>query len=113
MTPVALSVNDQCILDGRVRPLVTAELIAEQRESPFGPQSPGLTEVMDFVRRSPDPDLPRYIVLDTPAGFVIAARSPTAGQPPVPLDPPVVLPSRAGAEHTIFRFRLTDYGLLA
>lgn len=110
---MALSVNDRYILDDRVRPLVTAELIAEQRESPFGPQSPALAEVMDFIRRSPDPDLPRYIVLDTPAGFVIAARSPMPGQPPVPLDPSVVLPSRADAEHAIFRLRLADYGVLA
>jgi hypothetical protein len=110
---MALSDNDRHILERRLKPLVTADLIAEQLADPFGPQSPALTEVMDFLRRSPDPELPRYIVLDTAAGFVIAERSATPGHPPTPLHPPMVLPDRAAAEHAIFRLRLRDYGVIA
>jgi hypothetical protein len=110
---VALSENDRYILEHRVRPLVTEELLAEQRERPFGPQSPAMVDVLDFLRRSPDPELPRYIVLETGAGFVIAERSSRPGVAPTPLVPPRVLPTRGAAEHAIFRLRLQDYGVLA
>lgn len=110
---MALSENDRYILEHRVKPLVTDEVIAEQRADPFGRQSPALAEILDFLRRSPDPDLPRYIVLETTDGFVVAIRSDVPGHPPTPLDPPVVLPDRGSAEHTIFRHRLRDYGAWA
>jgi hypothetical protein len=96
-----------------VKPLVTDDLIAEQRERPFGPQSTAMVEVLDFLRRSPDPDLPRYIVLETPAGFAIAHRPATPGAAPTPLAPPSVLPTRGAAEHAIFQLRLRDYGVIA
>jgi hypothetical protein len=108
---VVLSVNDRHILENRVKPLVTDALIAEQAADPFGPQSPALTEVLDFLRRGPDLDLPRYIVLDLAAGFVLAARADGPGEPPVPLEPPLVRPTRAAAEHAIFLLRLRDYGV--
>jgi len=108
---MALSENDRYILEHRVKPFVTADLVAEQRERPFGRQSVAMIEVLDFLRRSPDPDLPRYIVLDTAAGFEIAERSARPGAAPVPITPALVLPTREAAEHAIFRLRLKDYGI--
>ena len=108
---MALTENDRYILEHRVRPLITPELLAEQAEFPFGPQSTAMVEVLDFLRRSPDPDLPRYIVLETAEGFVIAERPGRPGIAPAPLDPPAVLPDRGAAEHAIFRLRLRDYGI--
>ena len=55
---MALSLHDAEILARRVRGLVDAELVAEHRERPFGPHSPALIEVLDFLRRNPDPELP-------------------------------------------------------
>jgi hypothetical protein len=110
---MALSENDQYILDNRVKLLVTDALLAEQREDPLGRQSTAMVEVLDFLRRSPDPDLPRYIVLDTGEGFVIAARSSTPGTAPTPIEPAAVLPTRAAAENAIFELRLKDYGVIA
>jgi hypothetical protein len=67
-------------------------------------------EVLDFLRRSPDPDLPRYVVIDAGDGFVVADRADRAGDPPVPMDD-VLFGSRADAEHAVFLRRLTDYGI--
>lgn len=92
---------------------MTDELIAEQRERPFGPQSPAMIEVLDFLRRSPDPELPRYIVLDTDDGFVLAIRSPAPGGVPIPLPGSERLATRGDAEHAIFLKRLTDYGVIS
>jgi hypothetical protein len=108
---MALTENDRYILEHRVRPLITPELLAEQREFPFGPQSSAMIEVLDFLRRSPDPDLPRYIVLETAGGFVIAERASRPGIAPTPIEPPTVLADRGAAEHAIFLLRLKDYGV--
>jgi hypothetical protein len=108
---MALSANDRYILEHRVKPLVTDALLAEQREDPFGRQSTALIEVLDFLRRSPDPELPRYIVLDMAAGFVVATRSDSRGVAPTPIEPSRVLPDRGAAEHAIFLLRLKDYGV--
>ncbi|MGA1837422.1 hypothetical protein VD659_10865 [Herbiconiux sp. 11R-BC] len=109
---MVLSENDRYILDHRVRPLVTPELIAEQRDRPFGPQSTAMKEVLDFLRRSPDPELPRYIVLDLDGDFELAVRSDRPGGPPVPLSPRVTYPDRGAAEHAVFLLRLTDHGVI-
>lgn len=108
---MSLSLHDSEILNRRVRGLVDEELLAEHRERPFGPHSPALIEVLDFLRRNPDPERPRYLVLDTGEGFALGARAPSRGDPPVRLDGEV-LPSREAAEHLVFRRRLADYGAL-
>ncbi|CAN5190033.1 hypothetical protein BH11ACT2_BH11ACT2_11070 [soil metagenome] len=110
---VALSENDRYILDTRIKAIVTDEVIAEQRERPFGPQSTAMIEVLDFLRRSPDPDLPRYIVLDTGDGFSIALRSDHPGAAPAPLEDAVSYATRGEAEHAVFIKRLTDYGVIS
>jgi hypothetical protein len=107
---MALSLHDEEIRRRRVRGLVGRELIAEHRERPFGPHSPALIEVLDFLRRSPDPELPRYLVLDTGAGFALGTRAPHRGDPPRQLGGEVAA-SRAEAEHAVFLRRLADYGL--
>jgi len=109
---MALSEHDRYLLEHRVRHLVTEPLLAEQRRNPLGRPSPALIEVLDFLRRSPDPELPRYLVLTTLDGFVIAERPAAPGLPPTPIAPRRVLPTRADAEHAIFRLRLRDYGML-
>lgn len=109
---MALSENDRYILETRVMKLVTPELIAEQREYPFGPQSVDMIEVLDFFRRSPDPTLPRYILVDTEDGFVVAARSSVPGEVPVPVEGIAPFATRGEGEHQIFLLRLTDYGVI-
>jgi hypothetical protein len=108
---MALSLHDEEILRRRVRSLVDAELLTEHRERPFGAHSPALVEVLDFLRRNPDPELPRYLVLDTGEGFAIGVRAERRGAPPVRLDGEL-LATRAEAEHAVFRRRLEDYGAL-
>jgi hypothetical protein len=108
---MALGLQDAAIRDG-LRPLVTRALIAEHRRAPFGPHSPDLTRVLDFLRRNPDPELPRYLVLDEGACFRIAMRAPDREAPPLPADAER-FPDRAAAEHGVFLRRLRDYGLLA
>lgn len=109
---MALSLHDGEILERRVRGLVDEALVAEHRERPFGPHSPALIEVLDFLRRNPDPQRPRYLVLDTGAGFVVGIRAERRGDPPVLADDEL-LASRAAAEHAVFLRRLADYGVLA
>ena len=106
-----LSLHDEEILRRRVRSLVDAELLAEHRERPFGPHSPALIEVLDFLRRNPDPELPRYLVLSDGGEFELGVRGPGRGDPPVALGSER-LPTRAEAEHAVFRRRLADYGAL-
>ncbi|UFS58654.1 hypothetical protein [Subtercola endophyticus] len=108
-----LSENDKYILENRVKPLVTDELLEEQRQRPFGPQSPDMVEVLDFLRRSPDSELPRYIVLETADGFLLGTRVDEPGGSPVLLYPATVYATRGEAEHAVFRLRLKDYGALA
>jgi hypothetical protein len=109
---MALSVLDHDILERRVRGLVTAELVAEHRAYPFGPHSPALIEVLDFLRRNPDPERPRYLVLDTEDGFAIAHRGRPPGAPPTPAGDDRH-PTREAAEHAVFLRRLHDYGIPA
>ncbi len=78
---------------------------------PFGPHSPALIEVLDFLRRNPDPERPRYLVLDTGAGFAIGERAAERGAAPRRTGEEL-LESRAEAEHAVFLRRLADYGAL-
>jgi hypothetical protein len=107
---MTLSFSDRAILERRVRGLVTPALVAEHREHPFGPHSPELVEVVDFLRRNPDPDLPRYLVLRTGERFCIAARAALPGAPAQRAEE-ADHPSRAEAEHAVFLRRLADYGM--
>ncbi|MGX6449941.1 hypothetical protein ACVU7I_18040, partial [Patulibacter sp. S7RM1-6] len=86
--------------------------LAEHRERPWGPHSPGLVEVLDFVRRNPDPERPRYLVLDLGGAFAVGRRGPTPGAPPDRVDA-VTHPTREAAEHAVFLRRLRDYGVAA
>lgn len=104
---------DQTILERRIRPLVTADLIARHGARPFGPHDPDVLEVLHFVRRSPDPELPSYFVLaqGDPQRWFAGARPPGRGEPLTALDD-TTYGSRAEAEHGVFVRRLADYGLL-
>jgi hypothetical protein len=109
---MALSIHDKEILRRRVYGLVDDELLAEHRERPFGPHSPRLIEVLDFLRRNPDPECPRYLVLDDGEGFELGVRSAERGAPPTSLDGGERFTARAEAEHAVFLRRLADYGAL-
>ncbi len=108
---MTLSLHDEEILRRRVYGLVDEELVAEHRERPFGPHSPALIEVLDFLRRNPDPERPRYLVLDDGDGFEVGLRSATRGAPPTPAGEERFA-TRAEAEHAVFLRRLADYGAL-
>jgi hypothetical protein len=109
---LTLSIHDEEILRRRVYGLVDDELLAEHRERPFGPHSPRLIEVLDFLRRNPDPECPRYLVLDDGEGFEVGVRSSERGAPPASLDGDECFATRAEAEHAVFLRRLADYGAL-
>ena len=102
--------QDRAIRD-RLAGMVTPGLVAEHRRSPFGPHSPALAEVMDFLRRNPAPDRPRYVVLREGDGFAIGVR-PAVRDAAVASAGDERFPTRAGAEHGVFLRRLADYGLL-
>jgi hypothetical protein len=108
-----LAPADQTILQRRVRPLVTAELVARHGARPFGPHDHDVLEVLHFLRRSPDPELPSYFVLalGEPQRWSVGTRSPGRGEPLEAVDE-VTYPTRAAAEHAVFTRRLADYGLL-
>jgi hypothetical protein len=108
---LSLSLHDEEILRRRVYGLVDESLVAEHRDRPFGPHSPALIEVLDFLRRNPDPELPRYLVLDDGEGFEIGLRAADRGGPPASLGGER-LKTRAEAEHAVFLHRLADYGAL-
>jgi hypothetical protein len=109
---MALSVLDHDILERRVRGLVDDALIAEHRQRPFGPHSPELIEVLDFLRRNPDPERPRYVVLATADAFAVGHRGRPPGAPAT-LDGDDRYPTREAAEHAVFLRRLNDYGIPA
>jgi hypothetical protein len=113
---MSLTASDRSILDRRVRPLVTAQLIAEHRSDPFGQlgHSSELTEVLHFLRRNPDPDRARYLLVKAgePPRWQVTARGARAGDPLRIVDD-TRYPSRADAEHAVFLRRLGDYGLAA
>ena len=108
---MALSIHDVEILRRRVYGLVDDELLAEHRERPFGPHSPRLIEVLDFLRRNPDPDQPRYLVLDDGEGFEVGVRASEHGAPPSAVGDERFA-SRGEAEHAVFLRRLADYGAM-
>ncbi|MGE4428249.1 MAG: hypothetical protein AB7G37_17485 [Solirubrobacteraceae bacterium] len=108
---MALSIHDREIRERRIRPLVTQALLDEHRERPFGPHSPALAEVLDFVRRNPDPERPRYLLLDLGGRWAVAARASAAGGDPIGLGG-AEHASRGRAEHDVLRRRLRDVGLL-
>lgn len=109
---MSLSIHDKEILRRRVYELVDDELLAEHREHPFGSHSPRLTEVLDFLRRNPDPEQPRYLVLDDGEGFEVGMRASERGAPPTSVDDDERFKTRAEAEHAVFLRRLADYGAL-
>jgi hypothetical protein len=108
-----LAPADQTILDRRVRPLVSADLVARHAARPFGPHDPDVLEVLHFVRRSPDPELPSYFVLalGDPQRWSVGVRPPGRGDPLEAVDE-VTYATRGDAEHGVFVRRLADYGLL-
>ena len=108
---MALSLHDEEILRRRVYGLVDDELVAEHRAHPFGPHSPALIEVLDFLRRNPDPERPRYLVLADGEGFEVGLRSAVRGAPPTPAGGERFA-TRGEAEHAVFLRRLADYGAL-
>ena len=110
---MALSIHDKEILRRRVYGLVDDELLAEHRERPFGPHSPRLIEVLDFLRRNTDPEQPRYLVLDDGDGFEVGIRGSERGAPPTSVDDDERFKTRAEAEHAVFLRRLADYGAFA
>jgi len=105
-----LSIQDSHILTRRVRGLVDPTLVAEHRERPFGPHSPALIEVLDFLRRNPDPELPRYLLLDLGNEFGVGIRASQRGAEPARDGADAYL-TRGEAEHAVLLRRLRDYGV--
>lgn len=107
---MTLTVQDQEILVHRIAPLVTADLMARVRASLASPHAPDIVEVLDFVRRNPDPDLPRYLIVRLTDGFAVARRAPATGAPPEPVGDERYA-DRKAAECAVLEHRLRDYGV--
>jgi hypothetical protein len=112
---MTLDPSDQAILDRRIRVLVDEPLVAEHRADPLGAvtrHSPPLIEVLHFLRRNADPELPRYLVLRSgfPPHWRIARRGATTTDPVEPVDD-TTYATREDVEHAVFLRRLADYGL--
>ncbi|RMB82628.1 hypothetical protein [Streptomyces shenzhenensis] len=106
---MALTVQDEVIL-ARIKSMVTATLIERAAAQPDPPYPPDVVEVMDFVRRNPDPEKPRYLIVTTEDGFAIGVRSRERGGVPELLGE-VPHRTRDEAEHAVFLRRLRDYGV--
>lgn len=107
---MALSFSDRGILQRQVRPLFSAALVAEHRAHPFGPHSPPLAELLQFLRRNPDPELPRYVVLRSgiPPCWQVGVLRRESASLFAPVDG-VHHATRGSAEHAVFLKRLSDY----
>jgi hypothetical protein len=114
---VALDPSDLAILNRRVRSLVSESIIAEHRADPFGERghSAELTELLHFLRRNPDPELPRYLLVreGAPSAWRVGRRGARPGDPvePVGTASDATYATRADAEHAVFLLRLSDYGV--
>jgi hypothetical protein len=108
-----LDQSDRAILERRIRGLVDADLVAEHRAAPFGPHSPQLVEVLHFLRRSPSPDVPRYVVhrRGEPPRWSVGLKPARPGGP-IPVIGERDHATREDAEHEVFLRRLAFYGLL-
>lgn len=107
---MTLSIQDAHILRTRIAPLVSRELLERFRANPQPPHDADIVEVLDFLRRNPDPELPRYVTVKLQDGFAVAARTAPAGMPPVLVDS-ARYPDRGAAEYAVIERRLRDYGL--
>lgn len=108
---MALSIQDRAILEQRIKRIVTAELLDRARAKPYPPYDADIVEVLDFVRRNPDPELPRYLILEIEGeGFAVARRATSPGGAPQPIDAQR-FPDRDAAEHAVLEQRLRDYGV--
>lgn len=108
----ALSAQDAHILRERVRRLVTPELIERARAQARGPYDQDIAEVLAFVRRSPDPRMPRYAIVTSAGRFFVAARPARPGEAPEILGREAYR-TRDEAEHAVLLRRLGDYGVAA
>jgi hypothetical protein len=105
-----LPVGERPILE-RVRRLVTPALVAEHREHPFGPHSPALVQVLQFLRRNVALDRPRYVTLRDGEPPVWRLGAVTGRGDTFAVVDETPFPSREEAEHAVFLRRLADYGL--
>jgi N,N-dimethylformamidase len=110
---VTLSPADRTILETRLRRLLHPAVLQEHRANPFGPYSPELQELLQFLRRSPDPTLPSYVLLarGTPQHWAIGRRAAVRGEPATQVDA-TTYATRGEAEHAVFLRRLVEHGLL-
>jgi hypothetical protein len=95
----------------RVRGLVTPALVDEHRERPFGPHSPELVQLLQFLRRNVALNRPRYVTLrdGEPPVWRLGAVAGRGHTFAVVDERPFT--RREDAEHAVFLRRLADYGL--
>ena len=97
-----------------VQPLISEVLIRRHEQATRGgTPSDDLRQVLEYLGRYPDPDAPRYnIVEGGPRGPYMVARNPRRRDmvPRVLTEP--TFETVAQARHQAFLFQLADYGLL-
>jgi hypothetical protein len=102
---------DGHIMRSKIRDLVDAELIEEHRRHPIGEHSPNLDVVLSYLRRSPNRDAPRLVLVAADSGgWRIAEWSRVRGDPLTMADGETY-GSREEAEHAVFLRRLAQVGI--
>lgn len=104
--------TDKRILENRIKPLITKELIEEHRNNPIGEHSKNLKAVLNYFRRHHEEIKGKYLVICTePHKKWCLGEHPGERGKPYILFENECFDSREKAEHGLFIKRLKKYGL--
>lgn len=104
--------TDMRILENRIKPLITRELIEEHRKNPIGEHSENLKKVLNYLRRHHEEIKGKYLVvcLEPHKKWCLGEHPGERGVPYI-LFEDESFDSREEAEHGLFLKRLKKYGL--
>ena len=102
--------NKRFIWTTHIEPLITASLIEEHRQDPFGHHSVQLDMVLAFVRSDPLQSTPQYVVmcLRPDVEWVVGEHSRNRGVPVFAPQSSQRYKSVEETEHAIFQRRIAD-----
>ncbi|MFB4165759.1 hypothetical protein ACE1TI_18645 [Alteribacillus sp. JSM 102045] len=104
--------TDKRILEHRIKPLITKELIQEHRDNPIGKHSNDLKIVLNYLRRHHEDIKGKYLVICTePHKKWCLGEHPGKRGVPYKVFDDECFDSREEAEHGLFIKRLKKYGL--
>ncbi|GAB7387634.1 hypothetical protein BSNK01_14710 [Bacillaceae bacterium] len=104
--------TDKRILENKIKPLITKELIEEHRKNPIGKHSRELDVVLNYLRRNHEEMEGKYLIICTePHKKWCLGQHPGARGVPYKIFMDECYDSREAAEHALFIKRLKKYGL--